>query len=74
MLKAHCLTHHWFLKTQKTMTAKSKAIEDIKAELASSSRVFLAFRKELNPEIDNLVREYTAKQQSLNSKYHRHEK
>jgi len=54
------------------MTAKSKAIEDIKADLASTSRVFLAFHKELDPEIDDITRDYIAMQQSLNHKRHSH--
>lgn len=53
------------------MTAKTQAIEDIKADLVESSKVFLAFHKELNPEIDNLVKDYIAKQQSLNHKHHK---
>lgn len=54
------------------MTAKHQAIEDIKAELAETSRVFLAFHKELDQRINNLVNNYTALQQSLNTKYHDH--
>lgn len=48
------------------MTAKDKAIEDIKAELAQASKCFLAFHKELNQRIDNLVDSYIKLQESLN--------
>lgn len=40
------------------MTARSKAIEDIKEELKKESKSFLAFRTELNPVIKKITSEY----------------
>lgn len=44
------------------MTAEEQAIQDIKDELRSQSKCFLAFRKRLNPIIDHIVEEYIKKQ------------
>ena len=48
-----------------TLTAKQQAIQDIKNDLRSSGKCFIAFRKELNPAINRLVR-----QQIKNQKGH----
>lgn len=53
------------------MTARHQAIEDIKNELKMSQRCFLAYRKELNPVIDEIVKEYTDMQVALNDKYNK---
>ena len=37
------------------MTAKQKAILDIKQELRDQAKAFIAFRSELNPIMDELV-------------------
>lgn len=46
------------------MTAKTQAIQDIKDELKLSSKVFLAFRKKLDPIMDKLVEDYTRQQEN----------
>lgn len=45
------------------MTAAEQAIKDIKDDLKSQSRSFLAFRKKLNPVMDNIVGEYIKHQE-----------
>lgn len=47
------------------MTAKTAAIKDIKAELKKSSACFLAFHKELDCQINNIVEYYLNEQASL---------
>jgi len=50
------------------MTAKTAAIRDIKAELKETSACFLFFHRELDPVMNDLVRDYTSVQASLNHK------
>lgn len=40
------------------MTAKKKAIEDIKEDLLRESRSFLAFRRNLDPVMKKMVSDY----------------
>lgn len=40
------------------MTAKEKAIEDIKEDLVRESRSFLAFRRKLDPVMRKMVSDY----------------
>ena len=40
------------------MTAKKKAIEDIKEDLLRESRSFLAFRRKLDPVMQKMVSDY----------------
>lgn len=40
------------------MTAKEKAIEDIKEDLIRESRSFLAFRRKLDPVMKKMVSDY----------------
>lgn len=50
------------------MTAKQKAIMDMKQEFHASGKCFLAFRTELNPIMDKIVNSYIkAQQQCANS-------
>lgn len=44
------------------MTAKESALEDISRDLEKNHRCFVAFRKELNRPVQQLVREYLKKQ------------
>lgn len=44
-------------------TAKRQAIKDIREDLKRQSKTFLAFRKELNPRIDNIVKNYIDRQE-----------
>lgn len=39
--------------------AKKQAIHDIKKSLKEEKKVFLLFRKELNPIMDEIVKEYS---------------
>lgn len=50
------------------MTARSKAVEDIKEELKSESKVFLVFNVNLNPVINALVKEYLKQQENMSKK------
>jgi hypothetical protein len=45
------------------MTAKQKAILDIKQELRDQAKAFIAFRTELNPIMDELVSDYYNKEE-----------
>lgn len=47
------------------MTAKQKAIQDIKECLRQESKAFIAFRTELNPIMDELVEQQLKKQEAL---------
>lgn len=50
------------------MTAKQKAIQDIKAELKNESKSFIAYRIELNRQMRNLVNEQLKAQRQLKKK------
>lgn len=47
------------------MTAKQKAIQDIKECLRQESKAFIAFRTELNPIMDELVKQQLKEQEAL---------
>ena len=47
------------------MTARQQAIEDIRKELSSRNKCFLAFWKELDPIMDSLVINYIQEQNKL---------
>jgi len=47
------------------MSTKELAIKDIKDDLAKHGKCFIAFRKELNPTMDLLVKRQIEQQQSL---------
>lgn len=47
------------------MNVKQQAIRDIKKSLRQQSKVFLAFRAELDSVMDNLVKEELERQQSI---------
>lgn len=46
--------------------AKKTAIQDIKEDLMQEGKCFLAFRKNLNPTIGNMVRKYINSQNRIN--------
>lgn len=50
------------------MTAKQKAIQDIRAELKNESKSFIAYRTELNRQMRNLVNEQLKAQRQLKKK------
>lgn len=47
------------------MSAKQQALQDIKAELKSEGRSFIAFYRELNETMKELVKEHINKQKKL---------
>lgn len=50
------------------MKAKEKAIQDIKNDLIQDGKCFLAFRKDLNHIIGNMVRKYINSQIKITKK------
>jgi len=47
------------------MTAKEKAISDIKSDLYQEGKVFLAYNPNLNPIIEDITKEYLLEQEKL---------
>lgn len=47
------------------MSAKQAAIQDIKDDLKQQSKSFLAFHKQLNPIMDEIVNTYIQQQSNL---------
>lgn len=47
------------------MSAREYATQDIKASLKEHDKSFIAFRKELNPAINNIVKDYLKVQATL---------
>lgn len=47
------------------MTARSEAIKDIMAELKKEHRCFLAFRRDLNAPIRDIVRSFSKQQDKV---------
>lgn len=45
------------------IAARNAAIQDIKEELHKQGKIFLLFRRELNPVMDSIVAEYEEQQQ-----------
>lgn len=50
------------------MTAKQKAIQDIRTELKNESKSFIAYRTELNRQMRNLVNEHLKAQKQVSKK------
>jgi len=47
------------------MSAKQQALKDIKSELESEGKSFIAFHKELNIPIRNIVKQYLKRQKEI---------
>ena len=47
------------------MSAKEKAIQDIKEDLSKQGKCFLAFKSKLNPVMDSLVKQQIEEQLKL---------
>lgn len=47
------------------VTSKQQALKDIKADLRKEGKCFIAFRKELTPAIENLVKQQIRKQKEI---------
>lgn len=50
------------------MTAYRQAVKDIKADLSQSAKVFLAYRRELDPVMKHLTEDYISLQTALDKK------